>query len=262
MRLRRCLRAWLGPLRMSWGQQEAAAEEIEPRPSKHLAFQHLEAIDVSLHGARTPGQGHPGFDRRIVVPQPLGKAPKHPKRTLRGALQPGIELRPLALADELDKVFREGNGIRQFARLGAQPGQLLGLDRRALVRTSPHQPCRPTGRERRRPRVTDGHQGLASQALARGRRLGLTQALGLAGNGRITAAVATLTEFRTQLARVTAARMPALDQVVFIGVEDTLAAISAPCPFRTCRRLEGAKDCRPAHAQLPGDGLARAPLAM
>jgi hypothetical protein len=112
VRLRRCLRAGLGPLRTSWGEQEAAAEEIESCPSKHLAFQHLEAIDVALHGARTPGQGHPGFDCRIVVPQPLGKALKHPQRTLRSALQPGIELRPLALADELSKVFREGDGVR------------------------------------------------------------------------------------------------------------------------------------------------------
>jgi len=55
---------------------------------------------------------------------------------------------------------------------------------------------------------------------------------------------------------VTAARIPALDQIVFVGVEDTLAAISAPLPFRKCRRMEVAKHRRPAHAQLPGDGLA------
>ena len=256
MGLRRDLRAWLGPLRTSWGEQETAAEEIKACPSKHLAFQHLEAIHVSLHGARTPGQGHPGLDRRIVVPQPLGKAPKHPQRTLRRALQPGIELGALALADELDNVFRQGDGLRQFTRLGAQLGQLLGLDRRMLVRTSQHEPCRPAGRERRLPGVTDGHQGLAYQALARCHPMGLTQALSIAGNGRITAAVAPLTEFRTQLAGVTAARIPALDQGVFIGVEDTLAAISAPLPFRKGRRMEVATHRRPAHAQLPGDGLA------
>ena len=48
--------------------------------------------------------------------------------------------------------------------------------------------------------------------------LGLTQALGIASNGRITAAIAPLPEFRTQLAGVTAACIPALDQVVLIGV--------------------------------------------
>ena len=103
-------------------QQEAAAEEIQTRPSIRLALEHFEAIYVSLHGARTPGQGHPGFDRCIVAPQPLGKSPRRPQRTLRGALQPGIELCPLALADELGNVFCEGDGVRQFARLGAPLG--------------------------------------------------------------------------------------------------------------------------------------------
>jgi hypothetical protein len=74
--------------------------------------------------------------------------------------------------------------------------------------------------------------------------------------------VATWAECRTALAGVTAARMPALDQVVLIGMKDTLAAISAPLPFRKGRRREVAKHRRPAHAQLPGNGLARAPLAV
>ena len=52
------------PLR---GQHEAAAQEIEARAPKHLALEHLEAIDVPLHGPRTPRQGHTGFDRRIVL---------------------------------------------------------------------------------------------------------------------------------------------------------------------------------------------------
>ena len=68
---------------------------------------------MTLHRACTPGQRSSGFDRRIVVPQPLGKALKHPQRTLCSALRPGIELRPLALADQLDKVFRQEDSVRQ-----------------------------------------------------------------------------------------------------------------------------------------------------
>ena len=64
--------AWVG-LR-SWGQHEAAAEEIEVRAAKHLAFQHFEAIDVPLDRAIRPGQRHPGFDGRIVVAEPGRKA--------------------------------------------------------------------------------------------------------------------------------------------------------------------------------------------
>jgi hypothetical protein len=91
----------------------------------------------------------------------LGQAPKYPKRTLRGARQPGIELRPLALAEELDNVFRQGDGLRQCTRLGAQLGQLLGLDRGALVLPSYHQPRHSAGRERWLPGFTDRYPGLA-----------------------------------------------------------------------------------------------------
>ena len=216
---------------------------------------------MSLHGARTPGQGHPGFDRRIVVPQPLRKAPKHPQRTWRRALQPGIELRPLALADERDNVCRQGAGVRQCARLSAPLGELLGLDRRALVLPAQHQPRRPAGREQRWRGVTDRQHALAHQALAGGCPLGLTQTLGIAGDGGITAAVATWAALRTQRAGVTAARIPALDQGVLVGSEETFAAIIAPGPFRTCRRLEVAVHRGAAQAQLPGEGLARPPLA-
>jgi hypothetical protein len=91
--------------------------------------------------------------------------------------------------------------------------------------------------------------------------LGLTQALSIAGDGGITAAVAPLTELRTQLAGVTAARIPALDQVVLVGVEQTLTTISAPLPFGKGRRMEVALHRGSAQAQLPGDGRARPPLA-
>ena len=92
---------------------------------------------MSLHGARTPGQGHAGFDRRISSRSPWAKRRNTPS-DWRRALQPGIELCPLALADERDKVFRQGAGVREFARLGAPLGELLGLDGRALVCASHH----------------------------------------------------------------------------------------------------------------------------
>jgi hypothetical protein len=130
------LRALPMSLHLSWGQQKTAAEEIETRAAKHLAFQHLEAINVSRDRPGTPRQRHASFDRRIVVPQTLGKALKHPKRTLGCALQSGIELRTLALAHELGKVFRQGDGFGQLTLLGSQMGELLGLARRALVLTS------------------------------------------------------------------------------------------------------------------------------
>ena len=59
---------------IAWCPDEAAAEEIEPRPAKHLTFQHFEAIDMPLDRAGTPGQRHTGFDRLVVLIQPFRKA--------------------------------------------------------------------------------------------------------------------------------------------------------------------------------------------
>ena len=74
--LRRCgclLGLGRGPLVWSLGlpllgsQHKTAAEEIEACPAIHLAFQHLQPIDVPFHQAVAPGQGDTGFDGRIVA---------------------------------------------------------------------------------------------------------------------------------------------------------------------------------------------------
>src|SRR5438270_13913861 len=44
--VRSLLRGWDTRSPVSRGQQEAAAQEIEARPAKHLALQHLQTIDV------------------------------------------------------------------------------------------------------------------------------------------------------------------------------------------------------------------------
>src|SRR5215475_2855068 len=53
--VRLLLRVWDTRSPVSRGQQEAAAQEIEARPAKHLALEHFETIDVPFHGTRTPG---------------------------------------------------------------------------------------------------------------------------------------------------------------------------------------------------------------
>ena len=108
-RLRRhCLGVGVRPLLRVWdtrspvarGQQEAAAQEIEARAAKHLALQHFEAIDVPFDGAWTPGQRHARFDRLVILIEPGGEASHGVDSTRGGALQPGIELRRLPLADQ------------------------------------------------------------------------------------------------------------------------------------------------------------------
>ena len=78
--------------------QEAAAEEIEACTAKHLAFQHLQPVDVPLDRAGTPGQGDTGFHRRIVLAQSVGKALQGLQGTRGRALYPGLKVRWLPLA--------------------------------------------------------------------------------------------------------------------------------------------------------------------
>jgi hypothetical protein len=51
-----------------WQRYEGYKQGREPL----LALEHFQAIDVALHRAGTPGDGHPSVDRLIVVAQPLG----------------------------------------------------------------------------------------------------------------------------------------------------------------------------------------------
>jgi hypothetical protein len=55
------------------GQQKAPLEQITCGPAKHLALQHLEAVDVAFNRAGTPREGDPGFDGVIVVAESLRK---------------------------------------------------------------------------------------------------------------------------------------------------------------------------------------------
>jgi hypothetical protein len=62
--LRRC---WVSRVRgASWPLTEhphkAVAQEIEVGAAKHLALEHLEAVDMPLHGAIAPGHGYSRFD--------------------------------------------------------------------------------------------------------------------------------------------------------------------------------------------------------
>src|SRR5262249_9340011 len=91
----------------SRGQQEAAVQEIEARPAKHLALQHLQTIDVPFHGPRTPGQRHACFDRLIVLREPGGEASYGVDGTRSGALQPGFQLCRLSLAHQGREILRE-----------------------------------------------------------------------------------------------------------------------------------------------------------
>src|SRR5262249_47944264 len=77
--------------------------------SKHLAFQYFGAINMPFDRAATPGEGHAGFDRRIVFREPGREALQGFQGTGGRPLQPGIELRRLPLTDPGGKGLRQGD---------------------------------------------------------------------------------------------------------------------------------------------------------
>ena len=103
---------------------------------------------MPLDRASGPRQGHPGFDGRIVVPEPGGKASQVLQRTGGCPLEPGIELRGLALAYQGRKILGEIDRLGDLGRLRVELGELLRLGLWALGRTPQHQPGRPARRER------------------------------------------------------------------------------------------------------------------
>ena len=58
----------------SVGEQDALAEQVGFRASVHLAFDHLDAVDVAFDGTGTAGDGEPGGDGGPVPAEASGEA--------------------------------------------------------------------------------------------------------------------------------------------------------------------------------------------
>src|SRR6266436_1533001 len=141
---------------IAWGPHETAAEEIEARPAKHLALEHFEAIDVPFDRTGRPGQGHPCFDRLVVLIQPLRKALQGLQRAGGRALEPGVKRLRLPLTDQGGKILRKVNRLGHLSLLRAQLRELLRLGLGALRLASEHEPRRPARRQGRARRCPGG----------------------------------------------------------------------------------------------------------
>ena len=236
--------------------QEAAAEEIEARPAKHLAFQHFQAVDVPLDRAGTPGQGDARFDRLIVVAEPVGKALHGLQRTGSRAREPGIEVLRLALADEGGKVLREVDRLGDLGRLRVELGELLGLGLGALA---PHAaaPARSPGGASRAGTTGSATTGrrLAPALAAGWDALGLADAADIGGDAAIAPGVAPRLELPKQLDGGVAAGIPALQDIGLIRVEDAASVVAAMLPHRPRRQAADTArwcdSCSPPGRQWP-----------
>src|SRR5262249_51764588 len=242
--------------------QEAAAQEIEGRPAKHLALEHFQPVDVPLDRAGTPGQGDAGFDRLIVLAEPARKALQGLERTGSRALQPGIEALRLALAHEVGKVLREVDRLSHRGMLLPELGELLRFGRGALGLTPQHQPRRPARRQGLGDRLRHHRQALAPALAAGWDALGLTDAADIRGNATIAPGVAPQLEFPKQLDGGVAAGIPALQEIVLIGIDDTASIVAPVLPPGPRRHLHIALNGTPAAAHLGGDGCRAPALAV
>src|SRR5215831_18686545 len=220
-RLGRCLLAETLGLVPTGRPQEAAAQEIEVRAAKHLAFHHFQPVDVPLDRAGTPRQGDAGFDRLIVLAEPARKALQGLERTGSRALQPGIEALRLALAHEVGKVLCEVDRLSHRGMLLPELGELLRFGRGALGFAPQHQPRRPARRQGLGDRLRHHRQALAPALAAGWDALSLADAADIGRDTAIAARVPAPSDLLKKLDGGMTARMPALEEIRLIGIEDT-----------------------------------------
>jgi hypothetical protein len=98
--------------------------------------------------------------------------------------------------------------------------------------------------------------------LPRGEPLRLTQPAGIGRDHPIAARIATLAQVTKEAHRGIAARIPAFEEIRFIGVERTLSVVTTAFAPRKRGALEVALDCTQTHPHVLRDGRGRPPLAV
>ena len=127
--------------------------------------------------------------------------------------------------------------------------ELLPLGLGTLLLAPEHQPGRPAGRQGRARRLGHRGQGLSRAAVPGGQALGLSQAAGIGRDDAITPSIAPLAEVAKQVHGGVATSIPALEEIRFIGGEQTVPVVAAAC----APRKRGGPEIAPHGAQTqPG----------
>ena len=141
-------------------------------------------------------------------------------------------------------------------------GELLGLDLCALRLASQHQPGGSAWGQRRAEGLRHRWQGLAWAAVPRRQALGLPQTAGIGCDHPIAARIATLAQVTKEPHRRIAARIPAFEEIRFIGVEHTLSSVTTAFAPRKRGALKVALDGSQTHPNMLRDGRGRPPLTV
>jgi hypothetical protein len=115
---------WDTPWSVPGSEYEATAKKIKACPTKHLALEHFQTIDLAFHRPITPSSCDPRFDCGIVVREPLGEPLQGAHSTQSGACQPRIEPRWLPSAYKLGKILGQINRLGQLGLLCMQEVEL------------------------------------------------------------------------------------------------------------------------------------------
>jgi hypothetical protein len=140
--------------------------------------------------------------------------------------------------------------------LGPKPVQLVGFRGGEIFRMPQDQPR--GGARRERPSLRIGHRQQAAFPAGPppGRPLlSLTQALGIAGQRGIAAAVAVALDLAEQAASVAAAGVPALQNDRLPAIEPAPAGIAASAALRERLMPQVAGDGAAPDTEMAGDGL-------
>jgi hypothetical protein len=223
VRLRWCLRAWLGLRRTLWSQEEASGEEIESRPAKHLALEHLQAVDLALDRSLTPGQRHPGLHGGVILTHPFGKAPEGRESARGGARQPRIEPGRLALAHEGGEVLRERDGLRQGGMFG-ELRQVVVIHIPELFWRVEHQPGGPAQGERASWRSRHRRPRLRALALPGGEPLGLAHASDIQGHNPILTPKTLAADGSEEMRAIPTPAVPPGQEGGFVRIEQAAVA--------------------------------------
>jgi hypothetical protein len=96
---------------------------MEAGPAEHLAFEHLDPVDVAFDDARVPGQGEAGDDRIAVAVDAGGECVEAGEVVLPDGIEPLRQPFALALGEHLAEgadVASEGVQFRAMGQHGLE----------------------------------------------------------------------------------------------------------------------------------------------
>ena len=231
-------------------------------PAKHLAREHLQAIDLAFNRSLTPRQRDPGLHGGVIRTPSFGEASEGWESARGRACQPWITLGRLTLADKGSEVLRERHRLRQFGRLRGQLRQLVVILIRGPCRRTQDQPGGPTRGEQASWDFCHRWQRLIALALPGRQSLRLTHAPDIQRHNAILALKALATDGPEEMGAIPAPAVPPGQEGRFVRIEEAAVAGIHRLALGKRGALQIALHGAPTEADLRRNGVQGPPLLM